>query len=54
MLKKQLNSLKRNYRVPSEASGNSSRYKTGGVIELNKMTAIEAKLDAIMTKMKNQ
>ena len=34
---------KSNYRAPSEASGSSSRYKTGGVIELNKMTAIEAK-----------
>ena len=45
---------KSNYRAPSEVSRSSSRYKTRGVIELNKMTAIEAKLDTIMTKMNNQ
>ena len=45
---------KSNYRAPFEASGSSSRYKTGSVIELNKMTAIEAKVDAIMTRMNNQ
>ena len=45
---------KSNYRAPSEASRSSSRYKTGGVIELNKITTIEAKLDAIMTIMNNQ
>ena len=44
---------KRNFRAPSEASGSSSRYRIGGVIELNKMIAIEAKLDAIMTRMNN-
>ena len=42
-----------NYRSPSETSGSSSRLK-GGVIELNRMTAIEAKLDALMNKMGNQ
>ena len=43
-----------NYRAPSEASGRSSRYRTSGVIELNKMIAIEVKLDAIMNRMNNQ
>ena len=43
-----------NYRAPSEASRSGSRYKTGRVIELNKITAIEAKLDAIMSRMNNQ
>ena len=41
-------------RAPFEASGSSSRLRTGGVIELNKMRAIEAKLDAIMNRMNNQ
>ena len=45
---------KRNYRAPSKASRSSSRYRTKGVIEMNKMTAIEAKLDAIMNRMNNQ
>ena len=43
-----------NYRAPSETSGSSSRLKRSGVIELNKMTTIEAKLDALMNKMGNQ
>ena len=42
---------KSKYRAPFEASGSSIRYRTRGVIELSKMTAIEAKLDAIMNKM---
>ena len=42
-----------NYRAPSETPGSSSRLK-GGVIELNSMTAIEAKLDALMNKVENQ
>ena len=42
-----------NYRAPSETSGNSSRLKESGMIELNRMTAIEAKLDALMSKMGN-
>ena len=45
---------KSNYRAPSEASGGSSRLRGGGVIELNKMLEIEAKLDALMSKMNNQ
>ena len=45
---------KRNYRAPSEASKTNSRLKGGGVIELNKMLVIEAKLDVLMSKMNNQ
>ena len=45
---------KSNYRAPSEASKSSSKYITGGVIELNKKTTIKVKLHAIMTKMNNQ
>ena len=37
-----------NMRAPSESSGSSSRAKGNGMIELNKMSAIEAKLDALM------
>ena len=44
---------KSNYRAPSETSGSSSRLKGSSVIELNKMTAIEAKLDALMNKLGN-
>ena len=44
---------KSNYKAQSEASGSSSRLR-GGVIELNKMSAIEAKLDTIMNMMNNQ
>ena len=33
---------------PSESSGSSSRVKGNGMIELNKMSAIEANLDALM------
>ena len=42
-----------NYKAPSEASRSSNRLKGSGVIELNRMTAIEAKLDALMNKMGN-
>ena len=42
---------KRNYRAPSEALGSSSRLRGAGVIELNKMSAIETNLDAIMNRM---
>ena len=38
-------------KAPSEFSGSNSRIRGSGVIELNKMTAMEAKLDAIMHKM---
>ena len=40
-----------NYKAPSEALGSSSRLKESGLIELNRMTAIEAKLDAVMNKL---
>ena len=40
-----------NMRPPSESSGSSSRAKGNGMIELNKMSAIEAKLDALMHRM---
>ena len=43
-----------NYRAPFETSGSSSRMKGSGVIELNRMTAMEAKLEALMNKMGNQ
>ena len=42
-----------NYKVPSEALGSSSRPRGSGVIELNRMTTIEAKLDALMSKLGN-
>ena len=43
-----------NYKAPSETLGSSSRLKGSGVIELNKMTAIEVKLDTLMNKMGKQ
>ena len=46
--------VKCNYRTPSETLGSNGRYTVGGVLELNKMTAIEAKLDAIMNRLNNQ
>ena len=45
---------KYNYKAPSEASWSSSRFKRSGMLELNRMTAIEAKLDALIRKMGNQ
>ena len=42
-----------NYKAPSEASRSSRRLKGSGVIELNRMTATEAKLDALMNKIGN-
>ena len=43
-----------NMKAPFESSGSNSRTRGNGVIELNKMTAMEAKLDAIMHKMDKQ
>ena len=40
-----------NKRPPSEFSGSSSRAKGNGMIELNKMSAMEAKLDALMHRL---
>ena len=42
-----------NYKTPFEASGSSSRLKGCGVIELYRMIAIKAKLEALMNKMGN-
>ena len=42
-----------NYKAPFEASGSSSRLKGSGLIELNRMSAIEAKLDAVMNKLRS-
>ena len=44
---------KYNYRALSETLGSSSKLKGSGMIELNRMTVIEAKLDALMRKMGN-
>ena len=46
--------VKCNMKAPSESSGSNSRIKGSRVIELNKMTTMEAKLDAIMHKLANQ
>ena len=40
-------------KAPSEASRSSSRLKGSGVIELNRMTSIEAKLDELMNELGN-
>ena len=40
-----------NMKAPSKTSGSSSRARGSGVIKLNKMTAMDAKLDAIMHRM---
>ena len=42
-----------NYKAPFEASGSSSRLGGSGLIGLDRMTAIEAKLDAVMNKLGN-
>ena len=42
-----------NYKAPSEASGSSNRLGGSGLIGLDRMTAIEAKLDAVMNKLGN-
>ena len=45
------NLAKCNYKAPSEASRSSNRLKVSGLIDLNRMTTIEAKLDAMMNKL---
>ena len=42
---------KGNMKAPSEFLGSNSRTRGSGVIELNKMISMEAKLDAIMHRM---
>ena len=46
--------VKCNMKAPSETSRSKSRARGSGVIELNKMTAMEAMLDAIMHRMDKQ
>ena len=53
VLKKPTNSL-RTYKAPFETSSSSSRLKGEGMLELNKMIAIEAELDVLMVKMSTQ
>ena len=48
------NLAKCNMKAPSEFTRSYSKVKGSGVIELNKMTAMEAKLDAIMHRMDKQ
>ena len=43
-----------NMKNPFESSGSNSRAKGSGIIELNKMIVMEAKLDAIMHRMDRQ
>ena len=40
-----------NYKAPSEASRSSSRMKVNGLIGLDGMTAIEAKLEVVLNKL---
>ena len=42
-----------NYKTPSEDSRSSNRLKGSGLIGLDRMTAIEAKLDVVMNKLGN-
>ena len=42
---------KSNYKAPSEALGSNNRLKGSGLIELNRMTPIKAKLDSVMNKL---
>ena len=43
-----------NMKAPSGFTGSNSITKGSGIIELNKMTTMEAKLDAIMHRMDKQ
>ena len=45
--------VKCNYKAPSEASGSSSKLKGNGLIGLDRMTTIEAKLEAALNKLGN-
>ena len=40
-----------NYKAPSEASGSNNILRGSSLIELNRMTSIKAKLDAVMNKL---
>ena len=48
------NLAKCNMKGPSESSGSNNKTRGSGVIELNKMTAMEAKPDAIIHRMDKQ
>ena len=43
-----------NYKAPSKTLGSNSKPKGSGMLELNWMTVVEAKLDALMRKMGNR
>ena len=45
---------KSNYRAPVKTSTSSNRVRGGGMLELNKVTIIEAKLDVLMSKISTQ
>ena len=45
--------VKCNYKAPSEALGSSSRVRGSGLIGLDRMTVIEAKMDVVMNKLGN-
>ena len=45
---------KSNYKAPTETLGRSNRFRGGGMLELNRMTAFEAKLNTLMSKMSTQ
>ena len=40
-----------NYKAPSEASGSSNKFKGNGLIRVDRMTTIEAKLEAVLNKL---
>ena len=40
-----------NYKAPSEASGSSNGLKGSGLIGIDRMIAIEAKLEAVLNKL---
>ena len=42
-----------NYKAPSEALGSINRLRGSGLIKLNRIIAIEAKLDAVMNKLES-
>ena len=42
---------KSNYRAQSETLGSNNRLRGGGIIKLNRMSTIEPKLDALISKM---
>ena len=42
-----------NYKAPSKASGSSNRLRGSGLLGLDRITTIEAKLDAVMNKLGN-